>query len=234
MPQARSQTSHACRRAVLALRGRVRASRSRCPAPRQRSASRQWSMFEDHPYLVRSGPGRARRDADEIEALGADTLRVEVKWNEVAPEPGREDRAVVRRHRPGRLSGLRALRRPRARGDREGLRVMLITLAPDAPRLGDGRRARRQLQGRLARLRRLRARGRARATPAPSRACPKVSYWSIWNEPNHIFFIKPRSQAPRVYRRLVERGAARAEGHGRPRARRSSSASWRRSAPRRR
>ena len=25
---------------------------------------------------------------------------------------------------------------------------------------------------------------------------PKVTYWSIWNEPNHIFFIKPRSQAP--------------------------------------
>ena len=33
-----------------------------------------------------------------------------------------------------------------------------------------------------------------------------VKYFSIWNEPNHIFFLKPRSQAPRVYRRLVERG----------------------------
>ena len=35
---------------------------------------------------------------------------------------------------------------------------------------------------------------------------PAVKYFSIWNEPNHIFFLKPRSQSPRVYRRLVERG----------------------------
>ena len=35
---------------------------------------------------------------------------------------------------------------------------------------------------------------------------PAVTYWSIWNEPNHIFFIKPALQAPRIYRRLVERG----------------------------
>ena len=33
-----------------------------------------------------------------------------------------------------------------------------------------------------------------------------MKYFSIWNEPNHIFFLKPRSQSPRVYRRLVERG----------------------------
>ena len=33
-----------------------------------------------------------------------------------------------------------------------------------------------------------------------------MTYWSLWNEPNHIFFIKPRSQAPRVYCRMVQRG----------------------------
>ena len=46
----------------------------------------------------------------------------------------------------------------------------------------------------------------ALATRAPTPACPRSRCWSIWNEPNHVFFIKPRSQAPRVYRRLVQRG----------------------------
>ena len=48
----------------------------------------QWSMFEDHVFLVRSGPAVREQTLDEIRALGADTLRVEVKWSEVAPSPG--------------------------------------------------------------------------------------------------------------------------------------------------
>src|SRR5688500_17699963 len=57
------------------------------PAPA--SASRNmWSVFEDHTALVRSTPSQRQRALEEIRLhMGADTLRIEVKWNEVAPLP---------------------------------------------------------------------------------------------------------------------------------------------------
>ena len=49
----------------------------------------QWSVVEDHTALVKSGDDVRARTLDEIKnQLGADTLRIEVKWNEVAPDPG--------------------------------------------------------------------------------------------------------------------------------------------------
>jgi hypothetical protein len=58
-------------------------------APSSAFASRsQWSVFEDHTALVKSGDDVRSRTLDEIRnQLGADTLRIEIKWNEVAPEP---------------------------------------------------------------------------------------------------------------------------------------------------
>ena len=44
----------------------------------------------------------------------------------------------------------------------------------------------------------------ASVTRASSRTCRRSGYFTIWNEPNHIQFIKPTSQAPRVYRKLVD------------------------------
>ena len=80
--------------------------------PAGASASRtQWSIFEDHPYLVRTDSATRERTLDEITQLGADTLRVEVKWDEVAPNPASRIRAAVRRHEPVGVSGLRAVRR---------------------------------------------------------------------------------------------------------------------------
>ena len=56
---------------------------------------------------------------------------------------------------------------------------------------------------------------------------PAVRYFTIWNEPNHRNFLKPTSQAPRLYRQDGRRGAA-AGPPQRPRRRRGSSwASWR-------
>ena len=76
----------------------------------------QWSMFEDHVFLVRSGPAVREQTLDEIRGSrrrhAADRGEVE----RGGPQPRLQDRARLRRHRPGRISGLRALRRPRARG----------------------------------------------------------------------------------------------------------------------
>src|SRR6266511_2520246 len=56
-------------------------------APAQASRT-EWTMFEDHPTLVGSGPAIRQQTLDTIRALGADTLRIEVKWAEVAPRAG--------------------------------------------------------------------------------------------------------------------------------------------------
>ena len=155
-------------------------------------------------------PLRARTCAsttlNEIQALGADTLR---------------DRGEVERGRARTRARTRSRRSTpptpppipassptttSCRGrPRKGFRI-LITLAPDAPdwATAGGRGGNYKVDSRdFADF--ARAVGK-RYSGVYSAACPTVTYWSIWNEPNHIFFIKPRSQAPRVYRRLVERG----------------------------
>ena len=60
-------------------------------------------MFEDHTALVRSSPAKRESTLREIQQLGADTIRVEVKWNEVAPQPTSRQAADVRRHQPRHL-----------------------------------------------------------------------------------------------------------------------------------
>ena len=194
MPAARALLGLAAAFAVaLALPGAASASRS------------QWSMVEDHAYLVRSGPDVRDATLNEIEALGADTLRIEVKWNEVAPGPGARTRS--RRSTPptpAPIPGFEPYDDLVREATAKGFRIM-ITLAPDAPRLGDagGRGGNYKVDSRdFADF----ARAVGQALLRRYSGLPAVKYWSIWNEPNHIFFIKPRSQAPRVYRRLVERG----------------------------
>ena len=188
-------------------------------------------MFEDHPTLVRSGPIVREQTLNTIKGLGADTLRIEVKWAEVAPSPTARKQPGLRRDRSGRLSGLPALRRPRHPSRRKGFRVM-ITLAPDAPRWATARRPRRQLQGQRLQVRRLRARGRPALLRHLRRPAARSRYWSIWNEPNHIFFLKPRAQSRARLPRHGADAASRRCAPPRRGARRSSSASLRRSAPR--
>ena len=64
----------------------------------------QWSVFEDHTALVKSGDEVRAKTLDEIKnELGADTLRIEVKWSEVAPEPGAKTKPRLQRERSARL-----------------------------------------------------------------------------------------------------------------------------------
>src|SRR5437899_2997267 len=51
------------------------------------AGKRQWSMFEDPRALLGASPAKRESALKEIKSLGADTLRVEVKWNQVAPSP---------------------------------------------------------------------------------------------------------------------------------------------------
>ena len=181
-----------CLTGLLALASPAAASRS------------QWSMFEDHVFLVRSGAVVREQTLDEIKALGADTLRIEVKWSEVAPSAGARTKPVFDGNDPAAYPGFEPYDDLVRRAVAKGFRIM-ITLAPDAPNwaTAGGRGGNYKVDARdFAEF----ARAVGRRYSGVFGGLPAIKYYSIWNEPNHIFFLKPRSQAPRVYRRLVERG----------------------------
>src|SRR5215210_685609 len=153
---------------------------------------------QDDPLVVRLptafggfGAGKllppARVDA-ALDALGVDTVRINVPWAQVAGEhPGD----------PLRL-GLyeAAVDRVRARGRR-----VQLTLSGPAPRWATGNRK----VSAYAPSARLYA---AFAGEVAARMAGRVARYSIWNEPNWWNLLRPRKRAARIYRRLFLRGAA--------------------------
>jgi hypothetical protein len=192
----------ACLRALGAL---IAVAALAAMLPGSASASRtQWSMVEDHGYLVRSGPDVREATLNEIVALGGDSLRIEVKWSEVAPDPTANSQPSFDATDPGAYPGFEPYDDLVRRAAARNLKI-LITLAPDAPdwATAGGRGGNYKVDSRkFADF----ARAVGKRYSGTFSDLPKITLWSIWNEPNHIFFIKPRSQAPRVYRRMVQRG----------------------------
>ena len=174
------------------------------PASPAGASKSQWAMFEDHVFLVRSGPEIREQALTEIRALGADTLRIEVKWSEVAPSPASKSKPAFDATDPAAYPGFQSYDDLVERAVAKGFRIM-ITLAPDAPNwaTAGGRGGNYKVDSNdFADF----ARAVGRRYSGTFGGLSAVKYFSIWNEPNHIFFLKPRSQSPRVYRRLVERG----------------------------
>jgi hypothetical protein len=173
------------------------------PPPALASKS-QWSIFEDHPYLVQTTPQVREQTLNEIQQLGADTIRIELKWNEVAPAAYSKTRPGFDATNPSAYPGFGAYDELVKSVTSRHLRI-LLTLTGDAPvwatsggRGGNYKPSAKEFA--------------SFATAVGKRysgrysGLPKVTYFTIWNEPNHIQFLKPTSQAPRVYRGLVDAG----------------------------
>jgi hypothetical protein len=173
-------------------------------APQARASSSQWSMFEDHPTLVRSGPIAREQTLETIKGLGADTLRIEVKWAEVAPRPGAKKKPKFNASDPGAYPGFQPYDDLIVRAVGKGFRV-LLTLSPDAPRWATAGGRGRNYKINATQFAAF-ARAVGRRYSGSYGGLPAVTYWSIWNEPNHVFFVSPRSQGPRIYRGMVQRG----------------------------
>ncbi len=188
--------------ALAALPGAAFASRS------------QMSVFEDHTALVKSGDETRARVLQEIRGdLGADTLRIEVKWSEIAPEPGAKTKPdfnasdpLAYASGPDSYPGWYPYDDLVRRATGLGFGI-IITITGDAPRwateggLGNtfetaNRRVIASEYGQFAAAVAKRYSGQLPDLPA-------VKYFSIWNEPNHRNFIKPTKDAPRIYRDLV-------------------------------
>ena len=194
-------------------------------APAGASASRgQWSVFEDRVGLIPVSPSKRQRTLEEIKRLGPDTLRIEIRWNDVAPNPRSKKRPNFNASDPNAYAtdinsypgfGIYddLVRRAHALGFR-----ILMTITGDAPRWATqgGRGASFATAnwkpspteyGRFAEAVARRYSGKVAGLPA-------VRYFTIWNEPNHRQFLKPRSAAPRLYRNMVNAALPAIRAHG--------------------
>lgn len=170
------------------------------------SARAPWSVIEDHTPLIRSGEQRREQTLREMRAIGADTLRVAVKWSEVAPRPESGRRPEFDASDPAAYPGFGPYDDLVRRATDEGFRV-LVDLAPDAPRwatadgapLGPESGNREPDPREFARF----AAAVGKRYSGEYEGLPEVEWFSLWNEPNHHFFLKPNEDSPRIYRELV-------------------------------
>jgi len=174
--------------------------------PEEPSSRAPWSIVEDHTPLIRSGAERREHTLRDMRRIGADTLRLGVKWSEVAPAAGSTRRPSFDATDPGQYPGFRPYDDVVRRAQGMGFRV-LLTLAPDAPRwatsdgapLGPETGNRNPDPREFARF----AAAVGRRYSGDFENLPGVEWFSLWNEPNHHFFLKPNEDAPRIYRELV-------------------------------
>ncbi|HEX6739628.1 MAG TPA: hypothetical protein VF310_15215 [Vicinamibacteria bacterium] len=179
--------------------------------PGAASASRgQLTVMQDDGLLYRSGPATRAATLDEFRALGADVVKVQVYWNEIAPggstKPSGFDAtnpagyswdeydeivrgAVARGMQPYLVLGNRAPRWASRKGGRHN-----GTYRPSAKELA------------------LFAQAAGTRYSGGYAGLPRVSIWSIWNEPNLSSWLAPQRArggtplSPSIYRNLYLAG----------------------------
>ena len=174
--------------------------------PTEPTARAPWSIIEDHTPLIRSGEQRREQTLRDMRRLGADTLRVGLKWSEVAPAPDSRRRPSFDAGDPAGYPGFGPYDDVVRRAQDMGFRV-LLDLGPDAPRwatsdgaeLGPATGNREPDPREYARF----AAAVGRRYSGDFKGLPAVEWYSLWNEPNHHFFLKPNEDAPRIYREMV-------------------------------
>ncbi|MTD43988.1 cellulase family glycosylhydrolase [Conexibacter sp. W3-3-2] len=173
------------------------------------ASTTQFTMFEAPSALV--DPSQRDSTLDEIDALGADAIRVLVNWNRVAPSPTSKTRpANFDASDPAAYGdGFATYEAIVAAAKARGLRV-LFTITGGAPFWATAK-------GTDAITRPDPDEFQAFATALGAKFRDDVDIWSIWNEPNQPQFLAPqfvggKPQSPKLYRSLylaAQRGPAR-------------------------
>jgi hypothetical protein len=199
-------------------------------APGASAAPSQTTIF-DIGGAVFSVPTAKRMDQlDEVQAMGVDTIRIVASWREIAPSPGSRNKPTqFTATDPGAYPGFGwgpiddLVRGATARG----IKVLLTPSGPVpdwASATGESRT--RPDPGEFQKfVTAVGTRYSGRYDPSGNvlnpNPLPRVSFWSIWNEPNLTLFLKPQFQgnasvSGKIYRRLflaAQRGLA-ASSHG--------------------
>jgi hypothetical protein len=165
------------------------------------------SMFQDDRYLIDSPTAAVRRTLDALRALGVDRLRITVLWSAIAPASGS-------RRQPRDFDATDPAAYPErgwAPYDRVVEMARIRGLAVDFDVTAPGPLWAMQARAPVARLadhyapsaaafeRFVLAVGRRYSgtyVPGGARSpLPRVSYWSIWNEPNQPGWLAPQRRA---------------------------------------
>ena len=208
----------------------IGAHRGRSFLPCRRLAARnQWSMFEDHTALVRASclEAPARPCCRRSRTSGRTRSASRCNWNEVAPQPNAKTKPAFDSSNPFAYPTIRTpipsffpyddLVR---QGERDGLQDPDDAHRRHAP-LGQRRRKEHELRDgqhkpSTTEFAKLRDRGRKALFGAAIRASRRCGVFSIWNEPNHVYFIKPDNDSPRIYRKLVNAAVPAIRANGAP------------------
>jgi hypothetical protein len=176
-------------------------------APSAHASSGQRLVFQDNAKML----GSPEATAQELAGLGADVVKIQLYWSDVAP---------AGRNKPAGFDGSDPAS---YHWDVYPGAVREIIEAGMEPYLSLGGRAPRwATNGRgRAGTGRPSAKEFALFAQAAGRQFPNVHIWSIWNEPNLYSWLNPQRkggvpQSPSIYRRLYLAGhdGLRSSGHG--------------------
>lgn len=178
------------------------------------AARSQESMFQDDSLLIFRSPAATARTLDNLVYLGVDRIRATVFWRDVAPDPTSGRRPNVNTGDPAvypapgwaRYDTLVRLAAARGIGVNFNVSGPVPTWAggqSSYPPFTNHFRPSALEFGRFVEALGRRYSGLYRGTDG--QLVPRVSYWSIWNEPNGIHFLAPVWQRSRG--QWVERSA---------------------------
>jgi hypothetical protein len=196
------------------------------PVSAAHASATQEGLIEDERLMLASGPVARAQALDDVVALGADGIRVVVRWREIAPAarpPGFEpaDPAAYPAARWAPLDDL--VRGASARG-------LFVLLSPSTPvptwasRCGGPAARRRVCRPEPAEYGAF-VRALGRRYDGTFAGLPRVDRWSLGNEPNQPTWLRPQLARRRgitfprsavLYRALARAGigALRGTGHG--------------------
>lgn len=204
--------------------------------PAAQASRGQESMFQDDNELVYVPRGELRENLDTLKSLGVDRLRITVLWKIVAPapasreRPARFDASDPSAYPPGAWGRYDAIVEEAAA---RGLAVNFNVTGP-SPLWANLRAPREDIVEtfepspfEFASFVVAVGRRYSGSWPSPNGGTlPRVSYWSVWNEPNQSGWLTPQwsadsrkafARGAALYRELLDGAwaALQATGHGR-------------------
>jgi Cellulase (glycosyl hydrolase family 5) len=166
--------------------------------------SSQFTIFEAPRELLSDDATLRTRTFDEIQGFGVHWIRLVLYWRSVAPDADSATAPSFDDSDPNAYPGFgrydRAISEARARGMR-----ILLTVSGPVPKWATRDRTDNVTRPSPDRFERF-------MTAVGRRYRDQISYWAIWNEPNHPDFLGPQYDShkhplsPGIYRKLVQAG----------------------------
>lgn len=216
--------------AILAVLTTAAVGAASTPAQAARS---QRSIFQDDNLLVFQSRTETASTLDMLRYLGVDTVRVSVFWNIVAPASDATDRPRFDAADPAAYPAINWARYDQvaALAKQRGIEVD-FNISPPVPAWAGASTANSNFTGHyrpsapeFGQFVRALGRRYSGSYVADGARVPRVSFWSLWNEPNGVHFLAPSwdrignrsfEASAKIYRSLADAGygALSETGHG--------------------